>query len=100
MATTRRAVQVTIFLDELGPFNELVIDTASLGLFKQPDALVEISGNARMLDPTRPANMDGKDVHVFFDPPLQGGLAYGFNFLFSFNDAVLPLMSQAEVSKA
>lgn len=88
LGTVSIPVQAHIFTgDNVTKFNELVIELGCLGLAGEPDAIIETSGNSRMLDPKRPPTTSGEGLHVFFDPPLTGG-SYGFHFLLTYNEAV------------
>jgi hypothetical protein len=81
-------VQASVQVGAVAAFNELVIEWGCLGLSEEPDAVTEVSGNARMLDPKRPPFTDEEGLHVFFDPPIAGGTSYGFLFNFLYNDSV------------
>ena len=80
-------MQVSVWTGDIVNFNELVIEWSCLGLSVEPDTITETSGNGRMLDPKRPPTTSDEGLHVYFEPPLNGG-NYGFQFLFTYNDAV------------
>lgn len=81
-------VQTTIRLTAPGTFDELVIEWGCLGLSEEPDSIAETSGNSRLLDPKRPPTTDDEGLHVYFEPPLSGAGNYGFQFMFTYNEAV------------
>lgn len=88
LGTVSIPVQVSISSgNNVTSFNELVIEWSCLGLSEEPDVIAETSGNGRMLDATRPPTTSEEGLHVYFNPPLAGG-NYGFQFLFTYNDAV------------
>jgi hypothetical protein len=87
LGTVSIPVQVSVWTGDVVNFNELVIEWACLGLSEEPDTIIETSGNSRMLDPKRTPHTSEEGLHVYFDPPLLGG-NYGFQFLFTYNDAV------------
>lgn len=80
-------IQTAVNIPGTGQFNELVIEWSCLGLSEEPDSIADTSGNAKLLDPKRAPRTDEAGLHVYFDPPLPAG-SYGFNFLFTYNDAV------------
>jgi hypothetical protein len=81
-----------------GPFDELVIEWGCLGLSEEPDSIVDTSGNSGLLDPKRPPKTDEEGLHIYFHPPLSAD-RYGFNFLFSYNEAVLARMAPPKEEK-
>lgn len=87
LGTVLIPVQCSVNVPDVSHFNELVIEWSCLGLSEEPDSINEISGNARLLDPKHPPTTSEEGLHVFFDPPLQAG-SYGFQFTFSYIDAV------------
>jgi hypothetical protein len=87
LGTVSIPVQVSVFTGDVVNFNEIVIEWSCLGLSVEPDTITETSGNGRLLDPKRPPTTSDEGMHVFFDPPLTGG-KYGFQFLFTYNEAL------------
>ena len=88
LGTITIPVQTQIVVSNDGVWNELVIEWGCLGLSEEPDKIAETSGNSRLLDPKRPPITDDEGLHVYFDPPLSGAGIYGFQFQFTYNDAV------------
>jgi len=86
LGTTSIPVQCSVDVSEAVGFNEVVIEWACLGLSEEPDSVHEVSGNSFMLDKKRAPRTDEEGLHVFFDPPLNGG-RYGFQFVFTYNEA-------------
>ncbi len=80
-------VQASIDVTAAVTLNEAVIEWSCLGLSEEPDTVTEVSGNGYLLDKKRAPRTDEEGLHVFFDPPLTGG-KYGFQFVFSYNEAV------------
>ena len=87
LGTVSIPVQVSVCTGDVVTFSELVIEWSCLGLSVEPDTITETSGNGRMLDPKRPPTTSEEGLHIYFDPPLTGG-NYGFQFLFTYNEAV------------
>lgn len=87
LGTVSIPVQVSVFTGDVVNFNEIVIEWSCLGLSVEPDTITETSGNGRLLDPKRPPTTSDEGMHVYFDPPLAGG-KYGFQFLFTYNEAL------------
>lgn len=79
-------VLCNINVSQAGYFTELVIEWGCLGLSEEPDSITEISGNHGLLDKKRSPRTDEEGLHVYFDPPLLGGV-WGFQFLFGYNEA-------------
>ena len=79
-------VQASIDVSGAVALNEVVIEWACLGLSEEPDSVAETSGNSYLLDKKRAPRTDEEGLHVFFDPPVNGG-RYGFQFLFTYNEA-------------
>jgi hypothetical protein len=88
LGTVSIVVQLQVTIPNSGPFNEMVIEWGCLGLSEEPDGVTETSGNNRLLDTKRPITTSEEGMHVYFDPPLSGSGAYGFQFLCTYNDAV------------
>jgi len=87
LGTVAVPVQASVFTGDVANFNEAVIEWSCLGLTEEPDMIIETSGNGRLLDPKRPPTTSDEGLHIYFDPPLAGG-HYGFQFLFTYNDAL------------
>jgi hypothetical protein len=88
LGTVSVPVQCEVYVgDNVGRFNELVIEWACLGLAEEPDVIKERSGNAVLLHPERPLVTSEEGLHVFFKDDLPHG-TYGFQFLAVYFDSV------------
>lgn len=86
LGTVSIPVQASVDLSGAVAFNEIVIEWVCLGLTEEPDSVQEISGNSFMLDKKRAPRTDEEGLHIFLDPPVNGG-RYGFQFVFTYNEA-------------
>lgn|SRR5262245_9111074 len=82
------AVQVWLKVENPSPFDEFVVEWATLGLSEEPDKIVDRSGNSHLLDPDRSITTSDEGLHIYMKPPLAGAGTYGFNLLCTYNEAV------------
>ena len=100
LGTVSVSVQVECRVTHSSPFDELVIELATLGLSEQPDHVEDRSGNASRLDPDRPIEVDDAGVHLFLKPSVQGAGVYGFNLFCTYDDAVQARMAPPPTEEA
>jgi hypothetical protein len=87
LGTVSIPVQVSVFTgDNTSGFNEMVIEWSCLGLAEEPDKIQALS-NTEILDPARPITTSEEGLHLYFRSRQTGG-NYGFQLLFTYNDAI------------